>query len=94
MDLLKGDYKGVFEEVCKDKKAQKFMALVNELKNVDWRKNQHSMTENEVILCTMLEKNMSCEVNIKGSMLMYVRSGSVYRQLVKTMAGIYRKYGA
>ena len=94
MDLVGTDYRGTFDDICSDKRANEFMALINELKGVDWRVNLDEMTENEIILCTMLEKNMSCEINIKGSMLMYVRSGSVYRQLFKYMAGVYSKYGS
>lgn len=94
MDLITGiDYKGSFEEICNDSRSAQFMDIVNDLKCVEWRVNIDTMTENEIILCTMFEKNMSCEANIKGSMLMYCKSGPIYRQLFKTMAGIYRSYG-
>jgi hypothetical protein len=93
MDLLKSvSYRGEFSEVCDNKHALKFMSMVSELKEVNWRSNIGALTENEIILCTMLEKNISCEINIKGAMLMYVRSGRIYRQMVKHMADVYKRY--
>lgn len=86
------DYSGCFQEVCDSKHAEDFMNLVHLAKQVQWRKNTHKMTENEVILCEMLEQMTENEKCLKGNMLMYVRSGVVFRQLLKTLVSLYKSY--
>ena len=50
------------------------------------------MTENEVILCEMLEKQLCDEHSLKGLLLLYVNAGPIYRQVVKLLAKLYKSY--
>lgn len=68
------------------------MRLVEEARGVRWEAAMSSMTENEIILCQMLEDMMTREIAIKGNLLMYVRSGPIYRQLTKLLVKTYSSY--
>jgi predicted nucleic acid-binding Zn ribbon protein len=93
MDALCGSISlsGNFDDVCKSKHAVKYLQLVKQAKQVQWRACD-TLTENEIILCEMLEKQLCDEKSVKGLLLLYVKGGPLYRQISKLLFETYRKY--
>jgi len=93
--LFKGlTFVGTFDDVCKSKHASKYLELIKKLKTVQWRDGLKDMTENEVILCDMLEGQLVDEKALKGGLLLYVNSGPIYREIVKSLFRIYESYAS
>lgn len=92
--LLKkvSDFEGEYQDVCNDPKAQDFMNLLRELREVRWRDAPNPITENERIMCTMFERHLYCEDTVRGNLVLWVKGGMVFRQMMKTVAKLYQRY--
>jgi len=94
MDALCGSFvsfTGSFDDVCSNKHATQYIEMVKHVRQVQWRECA-TLTENEIILCTMLEKQLNDADSVKGLILLYVRGGPICRQVSKLLFNTYLSY--